>query len=192
MNTPALSEPSLPEGCRLRVLVADDNQDAADTLAYLVQMWGHEVLVVYDGDAALQTAVTFHPDAVLSDIGMPGLDGYALAQRIRAQTELAQATLVAVTAYGDDDSRQRSKEAGFNHPLVKPVEPGLLRVLLASLAVVIDVGRRTQETARRTRELSRELRKLTSENLALLRENRADRRRARGTSEPEKIESEKR
>ncbi len=192
MNTPALSQPSLPEGCQLRVLVADDNRDAADTLAFLVQMWGHEVQVVYDGERALQAAESFHPDAVLSDIGMPGLDGYSLARRLRAQTEFTQATLVAVTAYSDDDARRLSKEAGFNHHLVKPVEPGLLHALLSSLAAVLQMSRQTRETARRTHELSRELRQLASENMALLRENRAEMRRALSDGESEQIESEKR
>ncbi|OAI48106.1 hypothetical protein AYO44_07905 [Planctomycetaceae bacterium SCGC AG-212-F19] len=114
----------------LKVLVADDSPDYADTTALLVRCWGHEVEVAYTGTDALAKADAFHPDAMLLDIGMPGMTGYAVAEEVRRRPHLHGTTLIAVTAYGDDEARARSKRAGFDLHLVKPVEPAVLEKML--------------------------------------------------------------
>jgi len=115
-----------------RVLVVDDNEDATETLELLLQLWGHEVRVAYDGESALAQAAELQPDIILLDIGLPGMSGYEVARRLRALPENRDAMLVAVTGYGQDSDRRQSQEAGFDHHLVKPVPPGILRDLIAS------------------------------------------------------------
>lgn len=117
-----------------RVLVVDDNMDAADMLAVMLQMFGHDVQAVYSGQTALETAVESQPDFVLLDIGLPDIDGYEVARRLREQPRTKDVRLIAVTGYGQDSDRQRSQEAGFDHHLVKPVEAQKLEDLLATLA----------------------------------------------------------
>ena len=117
-----------------RVLVVDDNMDAADMLAVMLQMFGHDVQAVYSGQSALETAVESQPDFVLLDIGLPDIDGYEVARRLREQPRTKDVRLIAVTGYGQDSDRQRSQEAGFDHHLVKPVEAEKLEDLLATLA----------------------------------------------------------
>ncbi|MFL5243961.1 MAG: response regulator [Gemmataceae bacterium] len=115
----------------LRVLVVDDARDTADTLAYLVRLWGHEVRVAYDGFAALGEALEYGPDIVLMDIGMPGMDGWEAVSRLRQQEGCRRALCVAVTAYGKEEDRSRSRQAGFDYHLVKPLDPEVLEQLLA-------------------------------------------------------------
>ena len=105
----------------LRVLVVDDNEDAARTLGELLALLGHDVTLAADGPSALAVSVSAAPELVLIDIGLPGMDGYALAAALRA-SGLEHAALVAVTGYGRDEDLQRSSEAGFDHHLVKPVD----------------------------------------------------------------------
>lgn len=107
----------------LRVLVVDDNRDAADTAAMLLRGAGHDVLAVYDGRSAFDAVLSFRPHTVLLDIGLPGMDGYEVAQRIRAHDEVKHTRLLAVSGYGQEADRQRSRAAGFDEHLVKPVEP---------------------------------------------------------------------
>ncbi|MFN3649439.1 MAG: PAS domain S-box protein [Armatimonadota bacterium] len=114
-----------------RVLVVDDNRDASETLGDLLSLWGYEVETAYSGPEALEIARVFRPDAVLLDIGLPGMDGYEVARRLRGDPELASACLLAMTGYGQEEARRRSHEAGFDQHLVKPVDPELLRKLLA-------------------------------------------------------------
>jgi two-component system, sensor histidine kinase len=114
----------------VRVLVVEDNVDAALTLADLLTLWGYDVRVVHDGLAALEVAPVYRPEAVLLDIGLPKMDGYGVARWLRAQPRLAGVLIVGVTGYGQDRDRQLSREAGFDHHLVKPVDLGLLRRLL--------------------------------------------------------------
>jgi CheY-like chemotaxis protein len=104
------------------VLIVDNNRDAADSLALLLRLAGHEVRTAYDGPAALDLARVWPPDVVLLDIGMPGMDGLEVARRLRQDLGLKQALLVALTGYGQDEDRRRSQEAGFNAHLVKPVD----------------------------------------------------------------------
>jgi len=117
----------------VRVLVVEDNVDAAETLADLLRLWGYEVGVVYDGQAAVETAPGFRPDAVLLDIGLPRMNGYEVARWLRRQPDLGGVLLIAVTGYGQASDRARGHEAGFDHHLVKPVDIELLRRLLSEL-----------------------------------------------------------
>jgi two-component system CheB/CheR fusion protein len=114
-----------------RVLVVDDNVDAAESLATMIRTWGHEVRVAYDGPEALAVVPPYHPDLILLDIGLPGMSGYQVARSLRRQPEFKEVRLVALTGYGQEEDRRRSKEAGFDQHLVKPVEPNSLRKLLA-------------------------------------------------------------
>ena len=115
----------------VRVLLVDDNVDAAESLAMLLRLWGHEVAVAHDGPDALRAAEAQRPEFALLDIGLPGMDGYELARRLRPQPGFGQTILVALTGWGQEEDRRRSKEAGFDHHLVKPVELSALQELLA-------------------------------------------------------------
>jgi PAS domain S-box-containing protein len=115
----------------LRVLVVDDNINAADSLATLLELAGHEVRVAYEGEAALLVAEAFKPQVVLLDIGMPGMDGYEVGRMLRQKPQTRSALLVAITGWGAPEDLRRSREAGFDHHLVKPVEPAALQRLLA-------------------------------------------------------------
>ena len=114
-----------------RVLVVDDNVDTAESLAMLLRMKGHDVQVAYDGPAALKTARAFHPEAVLLDIGLPGLDGYQVAARLRRRRRTSGSLLVALTGYGQEEDRLRAQHAGFDHHLTKPVDPQAIYEMLA-------------------------------------------------------------
>ena len=116
-----------------RLLVIDDNKDAAESMSMLFELWGYEVVCAFDGRAALETAVKYRPDAVFLDIGLPGMDGYQIAERLRELPEGTRAVLVAITGYGQDEDRRRSRDAGIDHHLVKPVSPEALHELLDSL-----------------------------------------------------------
>jgi len=116
----------------LRVLVVDDNVDQAESAALLLRVAGHEVWVANSGPAALDAAIQYRPDLVLMDIGLPGMDGYEIARRLRQQPGLQDTMLVAVTGYGQESDRQRSHEAGFDHHLVKPVTKQVLQAILAT------------------------------------------------------------
>jgi PAS domain S-box-containing protein len=107
---------------RRRLLVVDDNRDFADTLAALFETMGHEVRTAYNGTDAVSAAVAFRPEAVFLDIGLPGRNGYEVARLLRSAPELARATLVAFTGYGQEQDRRRVREAGFDFHLVKPAE----------------------------------------------------------------------
>ncbi len=115
---------------RRRLMVIDDNKDAAESMSMLFELWGHEVVCAYDGRAALETAAKYRPDAVFLDIGLPGMDGYEIAERLRELPDSAHTVLVAITGYGQDEDRRRSREAGIDHHLVKPVAPETLQKLL--------------------------------------------------------------
>jgi PAS domain S-box-containing protein len=121
-----------PPAPRQRILVVDDNREAADTLAALLRLQAHDVRVAYDGLSAIEAAAAHRPTVVFLDIGMPGMDGYEAARRIRLIPGMNQATLVAVTGWGQEDDRRRSAGAGFDHHIVKPPE---LTALLNILAV---------------------------------------------------------
>jgi PAS domain S-box-containing protein len=129
-----LTSPPIDATARgLRVLLVDDNADSADGLGILLELQGHEVRVAYDGPTALENARQFRPHVALLDIGMPSMDGYELARRLRATPETKDVLLVAMTGWGQDEDHRKSREAGFAHHLVKPFEPAALEKLLADL-----------------------------------------------------------
>ncbi len=117
-----------------RILVVDDDRDVADSLVMLLQSMGADVRVAYNGAAALATVAEFKPDLALVDIGMPNMDGYETARRIRLMPEGKNLVLVALSGWGRDEDRQRTTEAGFDHHFVKPMEIGALENLLTSLS----------------------------------------------------------
>jgi CheY-like chemotaxis protein len=117
-------------GRRLRILVVEDHRDTAESLRVLLELWGHEVTVASSGPDGVTVAGQSPPDVVLCDIGLPGLDGYGVARTLRVNPATARARLIAVTAYGQAEDCHRSHEAGFEHHLVKPVDPEALQRLL--------------------------------------------------------------
>ena len=128
-STLARGIPGLP-----RVLVVDDNKDAAQSLAALLQLLGAEVRITHDGAAALDALEPFRPSAVFLDLGMPGMDGYETARHIRARPDLEGTKIVALTGWGQESDRRRTAAAGFDHHLVKPADIASLRAVLASLS----------------------------------------------------------
>jgi PAS domain S-box-containing protein len=118
-----------------RVLVVDDNLDAAESMAALLAVWGHEVRSAHDGPSALAVAAEWRPDTVLLDIGLPRMSGYEVAERLRQLPGLGQVALIAVTGYGQEEDRRLSRDRGFDHHLVKPVEPEKLKRLIAAVPV---------------------------------------------------------
>jgi CheY-like chemotaxis protein len=109
-----------------RVLIVEDNRDGADSLALVVRAWGYQVRVAYDAPSALADAASFLPDVVLSDIGMPGMSGFSLAEKLAGKGVL----LIATTAYGDEATRRSAKESGFQEHLVKPIDLEALHAFL--------------------------------------------------------------
>jgi PAS domain S-box-containing protein len=116
-----------------RVLVVDDNRDSTESMSMLLSAWGHDARSARDGTEALGLAAEFQPEVVLLDIGLPGMDGYEVARRLHALPGLRNAVLIAMTGYGQEEDRMRSREAGFARHLVKPADPASLRVLLDAL-----------------------------------------------------------
>ena len=123
-----------------RVLIVDDIIDSAESLAELLGLWGHETQTAHSGATALDWARWFRPEVVLLDIGMPGMDGFEVARRLRQIPEMAGAVLVALTGYGQTQDREATRAAGFNHHLVKPVDLDALRVLLENSADELNSG----------------------------------------------------
>jgi PAS domain S-box-containing protein len=132
-STPPITATPVASGANtLHILVVDDNRDIAESLALLLESEGHQVLTAFDGISALEISHTERPDIILMDIGLPGLDGYAVAQALRQSHELDRTLLIALTGYGQPDDRKKSSASGFDEHLVKPVDIELLRKLLAS------------------------------------------------------------
>ncbi|HKV07728.1 MAG TPA: PAS domain-containing protein, partial [Thermoanaerobaculia bacterium] len=128
-----LPGPAAAEGSR-RVLVVDDNVDSAESLALLLQLYGHDVRLAHDGLTALDEARASAPDVMLLDIGLPKMDGYAVARSLREDPTFQNLTLIAMTGYAQEEDRRRTREAGFDHHLVKPVDLDALRELLGARA----------------------------------------------------------
>jgi two-component system CheB/CheR fusion protein len=124
-------EPLPRQAAPRRILVVDDNVDAAETLAMLLTLVGHEVHVAHDGPTALKMAPALRPEVILLDIGMPRMDGYEAARHLRQMPLMEKAVLIALTGYGQEDDRRRAWDAGFDHHLTKPVNPMVLCELLA-------------------------------------------------------------
>lgn len=144
-HSPGLDGSAAPEPpVRRRVVVVDDNRDAADTLAMLLESIGCEVRTAYDGAEALRVAADFRPDLMLLDLGMPGLDGRTVCHRLRAEAWGTGVVIAAVTGWGQDEDRRRTRAAGFDHHLVKPVDPALLTDLVRQVRHVPPAPRSEQ------------------------------------------------
>ncbi len=146
VRLPACAEPTVRDGhegddeaadptarASCRVLVVDDNVDAADSLGMLLRLSGQQVRVAYDGPTALALAPEFQPEVVILDLGMPSMDGFAVARRLRSQPGFGKALLIALTGWGNEEAKRRSQEAGFDYHLVKPADPRQLQALLESV-----------------------------------------------------------
>jgi CheY-like chemotaxis protein len=130
-SAPAPARPAPPAERSRRILLVEDNDDARESLRLLLEALGHAVLEAGDGRQGLALALHHRPEVVLIDLGLPGLDGFELARALRASPMGPSAALIAVTGYGQADDRRRSKEAGFDAHLVKPVSERVLSNLLA-------------------------------------------------------------
>ena len=131
LATPEIAE---TEDHEHKILIVEDNMDAADSLAEMLEIWGQRVCVVYDGLTALGTALDFHPDIVLLDIGLPGINGYEVARRLRRERDLNGVFIVALTGYGQEEDRRQAMEAGFDRHFTKPVDLDVLHTLLKQVA----------------------------------------------------------
>jgi CheY-like chemotaxis protein len=120
-------------GAKRRILVVDDNSDVADSLAMLLRLDGHEVEIAYSAAETFQAAQRMKPEAVFLDIGLPEMDGYEIARRLRADPAVKQAHLIALTGYGQEHDRERTRKAGFCAHLVKPADIETVNQILASL-----------------------------------------------------------
>ncbi len=125
---PVLPDAETPRG--LRILMVEDNRDGAETLRVLLELFGHEVALAYTGSAGVELARRFHPDVVLCDLGLPGMDGFAVGRALRQDPETAQARLIVLSGYGTEEDRRKSREAGFDLHLTKPCDPLELQRLL--------------------------------------------------------------
>ena len=108
--------------CRPLVLVVEDNRDQADSLAFVLRLWGFPTKIAYDGTGGLETACRYHPTAILADIGLPGMDGFELARQLRALPDFQHTPMAAVTAYGDEDTVEMSRRVGYARHFLKPVD----------------------------------------------------------------------
>jgi len=125
-------EDARPSSRRRHVLVIEDNTDITDFVRLQLEMWGHDVSVAHDGPSGLEAVLALRPDIALLDVGLPGMNGYELAERIRTNLKRSEIRLVAMTGYGRPEDRARSLAAGFDAHLVKPVDPRQLQELLDS------------------------------------------------------------
>ena len=130
-DQPTPSETPAVTSSAQRILVVDDNLDAAAMLSALLRLYGHQVFTAHDGLDAVRMAHEHHPDAILLDIGLPGLNGYQVASQLRDEPEFAETLLIAVTGFGQSQDQERSRQAGFDLHLVKPVQPQVIREVLA-------------------------------------------------------------
>ena len=117
----------------LRILVVDDDRDLAAGTELILRGMGHDVRVAHDGAEALEIAAAFQPEAALVDLGMPNMNGYLLARKLREWRWTRDAVLIAVTGWGGERERERAKEAGFDHHLLKPAQPERIAELLAAV-----------------------------------------------------------
>jgi CheY-like chemotaxis protein len=114
-----------------RILVVEDYKDTATSMAKLLELFGHKVLIAHDGPEAMAAALRWRPECILLDIGLPTIDGYEVATRLRQAAACRNTLIIAVTGYGREDDFQRSRAAGIDHHLLKPVSPSVLRSLLS-------------------------------------------------------------
>jgi CheY-like chemotaxis protein len=128
-----------PKGSR-RILVAEDSKATAESMAKLLELLGHELLVARDGPQAIAAALTWRPEFIMLDIGLPAVDGYTVAARLRQEEVCRDTIIIAVTGYGQEDDRRRSREAGIDHHLLKPVSADVLLPLLSRSGTASCVG----------------------------------------------------
>ena len=133
-QTPTSDEKKFSPESSLRILIVDDNRDSADSLSMMLKIMGNETRTAYDGEEALAAANVFRPAVILLDIGLPKLNGYETCRRIREQPGGKELVIIAQTGWGQNVDRQRTHEAGFDHHMVKPVDPHALMKLLAELS----------------------------------------------------------
>jgi signal transduction histidine kinase/ActR/RegA family two-component response regulator len=131
-SPPAAEEVKMEASRKRRILTVDDNRDAADTLALMLKMMGHETCVAYDGPSAVETAATFQPEVMLMDIGLPKMNGYEAARHIRQQPWGKEMLLIALTGWGQEEDKRRALDAGFDYHVTKPVDPAALEKLLST------------------------------------------------------------
>jgi len=165
----------------LRVLIVDDNRDAADSLASLLQLLDYEARVAYDGLSGLRATQEYAPDCLISDISMPGLDGYALARAVRADPALAGVKLVALSAYVDERHVRRAEESGFEYCLGKGASPSELMEVLRMIEDIRNLAVETQRLAiqnvalaGQTKELLQEVKEEVKEVKEEVRELKAE------------------
>jgi CheY-like chemotaxis protein len=139
-----------------RVLVVDDNRDAADSLALLLGRQGYQVRIAYNGPSAMREADAFRPDCLFLDLGLPGMDGFTVARRVRELPTQKPVKLIALTAYSGPEYARRAAEAGFDHYLVKPADPEEITRLLIMLREVRELAQETKELMQETKEELRE------------------------------------
>lgn len=156
------ASPSSPRP--LRILLVDDNRDAADSMAVILRFWGHEVNILYSGANVLAQARAIHPDLMILDIGLPGLDGLTLARQVRQDAQLRETPLIALTAYSVE---QEAMAAGFNQHLTKPADAEVLHRLLDQL-------QRTNERLNRSEETAQQQLQATEEAVDLIQQVQAD------------------
>ena len=133
-SSESIPEPVASESTVRRVLVVDDNVDTAESEAELAKFWGHEVAIAQNGAAAIELASKFQPHIALIDIGLPEMNGYEVAKRLRQLPDVSRALLVAITGYGREEDQKAARDAGFDLHLTKPVDPVRLEKLLATLS----------------------------------------------------------
>ena len=117
-----------------KIMVVDDNQDTAELMGEVLRLLGNEVAVASNGEEAISSAAQIRPDVMFMDIGLPGMDGYAVARALRSQPETAATVLIAVTGYGQCEDVRMAHEAGFDHHVVKPADLNRIGEILASLS----------------------------------------------------------
>lgn len=159
-----------PDQAPFRVLVVDDNQDAADSLALLLKVWGCEARAAYDGRSGLSEALAFHPHCFILDIGLPHLDGYALARRLRETEGFRDAKLIALTAYSGKEHEKRVREAGFDYHLIKPAHPTEIERIITMLQQVMDLAKETKDLIVEAKEELKETKQGTHEVKEALKE----------------------
>jgi CheY-like chemotaxis protein len=135
-SAPPVAPPARPAPSRrrLRILLVEDDVVVADSFVFVLDLMGHEVRTAYTGHAALDLAPGFMPDVAFVDLGLPGIDGYEVARRLRQQAACRKTLLVALSGYGREEDKRRAREAGFAHHLTKPVDPATIEALLAERA----------------------------------------------------------
>lgn len=147
----------------VRVLVVDDNRDAADTLAVLLELRHYEVRVAYNGPNGLRAVREWVPDCVISDIRMPGMDGYALARAIRAEPALTGVKLIALSAFSDPQHARQAAEAGFDYRITKAAEAHELLEVLKMIEKIKEIADQTKELAKQNVELAGQTKELLQE-----------------------------